>query len=64
MNNPPIPIVPVDPDRIDEEAADTVVDGTREVDGRTALDPDAADEQIDSAEADRLASGAEPSDNA
>lgn len=50
-NNPMVPLVPEDPD--DNE---TVPDAAlREEDGRETLDPDAADELVDSAEADRIA---------
>ncbi|MDA4895900.1 hypothetical protein PFZ55_54545 [Streptomyces sp. MS2A] len=49
-NNPMLPLVPEDPD--DEGIPEAVL---REEDGRETLDPDAADELVDSAEADRIA---------
>ena len=49
-NNNFIPIQPMVPPHDDE-----VVDGTVERDGQTAIDPDAADETLLSADADRIA---------
>lgn len=49
-NNNFIPIQPIVPFVEDE-----LIDGTLERDGEAALDPDAADENLTSAEADRLA---------
>ncbi|WP_309128558.1 hypothetical protein [Microbacterium sp.] len=54
MSNPTPNYLPEDPDAA---AEDDLV--TREVDGETVLDPDADDDLIDSAEADRLAAGAD-----
>lgn len=53
MSNPTPPLFPVsgDDDRPDETVTDP--------DGETTLDPDLDDESIDSADADRLASGAD-----
>ena len=48
MSNPIMPIPP-----LPDEEPDTMP--TREVDGERALEPDAAAEEVDSAEADRLA---------
>jgi len=62
MSNPLIPPVPLpDDDRTDAaEGADPTLDpATVEHDGDRAVDPDADPDLIDSAEADRLASGAE-----
>lgn len=56
MSNQPIPAPLPTPDDEREEATGLP---TREVDGDEMLDPDAADETVDSAEADRLASGAD-----
>ena len=50
-NNPMVPLVPEDPD--DESVPDAAL--REEADGRETLDPDAADELVDSAEADRIA---------
>lgn len=49
------PFVPI-PDDDDAAAGDS---GVREQDGKRTLDPDTADELIDSADADRLAAGGE-----
>ncbi len=49
-NNNFIPIQPMVPPHDDE-----FVDGTVERDGDVAIDPDAADENLTSAEADRIA---------
>lgn len=54
MSNPTPNYLPEDPDA---DLEDALV--TREVDGETTLDPDADPDLIDSAEADRLASGAD-----
>lgn len=51
MSNPAVPFPPPLP-RKDDSNEEIV---TTEVDGETTLDPDANDELIDSAEADRLA---------
>ena len=51
MSNTP-PVLPV-PD----DDGDPLEEATVERDGERTLDPDAADELVDSAEADRLASG-------
>jgi|GEM_PF-695774 len=54
MSNPTPNFVPYDPD------ADREVEpGTREVDGERVLDPDIDADRVDSAAADRLASGAD-----
>lgn len=57
MSNQPIP-APMPLGGADDAEVSTT-DPTREVDGETVLDPDANDELVDSAEADRLASGAD-----
>ncbi|MFJ6531115.1 hypothetical protein [Microbacterium sp. NPDC091662] len=54
MSNPIIPPVPPIPHDDDPGAVPT-----REVDGERVLDPDVDDALIDSAEADRVAAGAE-----
>jgi len=51
-NNPPFPPLAGDDD---ESAEITGDDATVEVDGERTLDPDANDDLIDSAEADRIA---------
>lgn len=56
-NNPTPNYLPEDPDA---DRQDDLV--TREVDGETVLDPDADPALIDSAEADRLAAGADDAD--
>lgn len=55
MSNPSIPAAPLEGDD-DYDAA------TTEVDGETRLDPDADEDLIDSADADRLASGDQSAD--
>lgn len=55
MSNQPIPA----PLPLGDDDTDVTADGTREVDGDVVLDPDANDELVDSADADRLASGAD-----
>ena len=58
-NSPTPPINPfADPDAVETET-DTPV---QEVDGEEVLDPDADPDQVDSAEADRLATGADRTD--
>ncbi|WP_404438310.1 hypothetical protein LG322_04275 [Microbacterium aerolatum] len=61
MSNPLIPPVPLPDD--DRAAADGTaepeIDPTVEEDGERTVDPDVDDAQIDSADADRLASGAD-----
>lgn len=61
MSNPLIPPVPLPDD--DRAAADGTaepgIDPTVEEDGERTIDPDVDDAQIDSAEADRVASGGE-----
>lgn len=62
MSNPLIPPVPLpDDDRTDAaEGTDPTLDSAIvEQDGDRAVDPDADPDLIDSAEADRLASGAD-----
>ncbi|EYT58969.1 MULTISPECIES: hypothetical protein [Microbacterium] len=54
MSNPIIPPVPPVPH--DDDAPNVP---TREVDGERVLDPDVDDALVDSAEADRLAAGAD-----
>jgi hypothetical protein len=54
MSNPIIPPVPPVPHDAD---ADDVP--TRDVDGERVLDPDVDDDLVDSAEADRVAAGAD-----
>ncbi|MGO4487434.1 hypothetical protein [Microbacterium oxydans] len=58
MSNPIIP--PVPPIRPDDDAAVGVP--TRDVDGERVLDPDVDDALVDSAEADRVAAGADDDD--
>ncbi len=53
-NNPTVPLVPEDPD--DDLSSEAPV---QEVNGQEVLDPDADDDLIDSADADRLATGAD-----
>jgi hypothetical protein len=55
MTNPIPNFIPVVPPPSDDELEAPTV----EEDGETVLDPDADPERIDSAEADRLASGAD-----
>jgi hypothetical protein len=55
MSNPSIPAVP--PDNDDDYDVTTTEAG-----GETRLDPDVDDDLVDSAEADRLASGADSAD--
>lgn len=57
-SNFPVPI----PLGRDGDADATEVDAELEVDGETTLDPDANPDQVTSAEADRLASGADAPD--
>ncbi len=67
MSNPPINPIPLpDNDRaVAEGLADPGSDPRLiEQDGERILDPDLDDEAIDSAEADRLASGADTEDGA
>ncbi|MGW9158335.1 MULTISPECIES: hypothetical protein [unclassified Microbacterium] len=54
MSNPIIPPVPPVPH--DDDAAGVP---TRDLDGEQVLDPDADDALVDSAEADRIAAGAD-----
>lgn len=54
MSNPIIP--PVPPVTHDDDAADVP---TQDVDGERVLDPDVDDALVDSAEADRVAAGAD-----
>lgn len=54
MSNPIIPPIPPLPQDEDHEGAPT-----QEVDGERVLDPDVDDALIDSAEADRVAAGAD-----
>ncbi|MGS0560128.1 hypothetical protein [Microbacterium aurugineum] len=54
MSNPIIPPIPPIPQDEDREGAPT-----QEVDGERVLDPDVDDALIDSAEADRVAAGAD-----
>jgi len=54
MSTPIPPILPL-PEDDDETTTDGVP--TREVDGEQTIDPDADDSQINSADADRVASG-------
>jgi hypothetical protein len=58
-NNPILPVIPGD----DETARAAAVGEppTTEVDGDRKLDPDANDDLIDSADADRVATGADES---
>ena len=56
-NNNFIPIQPMVPMHEDD-----VVDGTVERDGQTAIDPEAADENLLSADADRIAAEAADED--
>lgn len=63
MSNPPIMPLPLPDD--DRVAGDGVTEadierGLTEHDGDVRLDPDLADEAIESAEADRIASGTDP----
>ena len=61
MSNPFPPALPLpDDDRDADIPADDI--GTTEVDGERRLDPDIDDGMLDSAEADRLASGADDAD--
>lgn len=60
MTNPTPNMLPEDPDLEEEDAGMP----TREVDGDVELDPDADADQVDSIDADRLASGAEDEDDA
>lgn len=67
MSNPPIPPLPFpDKDRAtDEDAPDAGESPTTvERDGERTIDPDIADDQVDSAEADRVASGADAEEDA
>jgi hypothetical protein len=69
MTNPPIPPLPFPDDDRDRVADDSLLEPetdpvTVDEDGERTLDPDADDAQVDSAEADRLASGAEPEEGA
>jgi hypothetical protein len=52
-NLPPVPLVP---------GSDDAREGEMEVDDEIVLDPDADPDQVDSAEADRLAAGAHERD--
>lgn len=54
----PLPPEPVPPEH-DSPAFDPDEIATRDVDGERVLDPDANDDLIDSAEADRIAAGAD-----
>ena len=49
------PILPVDGDDDSDDDSVTEAEATRELDGERVLGPDANDDLIDSAEADRLA---------
>lgn len=60
MTNQPIPAPMPLGDADDTDRSEAVV--TREVDGDEVLDRDANDDLVDSAEADRIASGAEERD--
>jgi hypothetical protein len=66
MSNPLIPPLPLpDDDRLPEEGASEPGGdpATVERDGERTVDPDADESQIDSAAADRLASGADSEDD-
>ncbi|MCS0498562.1 hypothetical protein [Protaetiibacter mangrovi] len=54
--------VPLDPDDENIDSGDAVEEGTIERDGEVQLDPDVDEDRVDSAEADRLASGADTDD--
>lgn len=63
MSNPLIPPLPLpDDDRVPEEEPGTNLP-TVERDGERAIDPDADDAQVESVEADRIASGAATDDD-
>ncbi|WP_194421859.1 hypothetical protein [Microbacterium abyssi] len=67
MSNPLIPPLPLpDDDRAtDDVTSEPGIDPvTVERDGERSIDPDVDDDQIDSADADRLASGAETAGDA
>ncbi|CAH0190270.1 MULTISPECIES: hypothetical protein [unclassified Microbacterium] len=67
MSNPPIPPLPFpDDDRVAAEGVPEpgVDPATVDDDGERTIDPDIDDDQVDSAEADRLAAGAEPEEGA
>lgn len=53
-NNPQMPLRPEDPDEVNPD-----MPLMKDADGDEKLDPDAADELIDSAEADRIAAETE-----
>ena len=59
MSNPAFPPVPP---FSDDDGAEGVP--TKDVDGDRVLDPDVDDAQVDSAEADRVAAGADDEDDA
>lgn len=61
MSNPIIPPVPPLPP--DDDPTDPTGVPTREVDGERLLDPDVDDALVDSAEADRVAAGADEHDD-
>lgn len=60
MTNPTPNMLPEDPDLEEDDAGVP----TREIDGEVEIDPDADPDQVDSIDADRLASGAEEEDDA